>query len=70
MNTSVGFLPKSYRRRTARDATIVDDTAAGTLKMIDMIGFRLRSMKTVAIKFARNLVGDKCQFELQWRGEQ
>jgi hypothetical protein len=35
-------------------ARTVDATAEGTLKMMDMIAFRLTSMKTVAIVFARN----------------
>jgi hypothetical protein len=44
------------RRRTVRDATIVDATHAGTLKITDMIGFRFNSMNTVATVFARNAI--------------
>lgn len=43
---------------TAREATIVETTAAGTLNMIDITAFRFSSMKTVAMRFARNLGGE------------
>lgn len=45
----------SVRRRTAREATIVDAIAAGTLKMIDITAFRFSSMNTVAIRLATKL---------------
>jgi hypothetical protein len=47
-------LTKFVSRRTVRDATTVDATTAGTLKMMDMIAFRFRIMNTVAIVFATN----------------
>lgn len=43
------------KRRTARDATIVDATAAGTLKIIDMTAFKFNNMKIVAMRLARKL---------------
>lgn len=43
------------KRRTAREATIVDATAAGTLNMIDITAFRSSNMKIVAMRLARKL---------------
>jgi hypothetical protein len=56
LNSSGPELTKLVRRRTVRDATIVDATHAGTLKITDMIGFRFNSMNTVAIVLARNAI--------------
>ena len=46
---------KLDRRRTARHATMVEAMAAGTLKMMAMIAFKLRSMNDVAIALATKL---------------
>lgn len=54
-NTSGPLFVNLVKRRTARDATIVEAMAAGTLKMIDITALRLRSIKIVAIKLATNL---------------
>lgn len=54
-NTSGPFVVNFVSRRTAREATIVDAIAAGTLKMMDITGFRFISMNTVARRFARKL---------------
>lgn len=43
------------KRRTAREATIVDATAAGTLNMIDITALRSSNMKIVAMRLARKL---------------
>lgn len=53
--TSGPLLVNLVRRRTAREATIVDAIAAGTLKMIDITALRLSNMNTVARRFARKL---------------
>lgn len=54
-NTSGPLLVKLVRRRTARDATIVDAIAAGTLKIMDITAFKLRSMNIVAMRLATKL---------------
>jgi hypothetical protein len=56
MNTSGPALTKLVRRHTVREATMVDTTHAGTVKMVDMIGFRFNSRNTVASRFARNFM--------------
>lgn len=54
-NTSGPLLVNFVSRRTAREATIVEATAAGTLKIIDITAFRFSSINTVARRFARKL---------------
>ena len=53
--TSGPLFVNFVKRRTARDATIVDATAAGTLKIIDMTAFKFNNMKIVAMRLARKL---------------
>jgi hypothetical protein len=47
----------AYTQKTTFAQT-VDAIAAGTFAMIDRTAFKLTSMKTVAIKFAKNLDDD------------
>jgi hypothetical protein len=53
LNISGPLLTKFVNLRTVRDATMVDATQAGTLKMIDMIGLRSKIMKVMAVAFAK-----------------
>ena len=60
--TSGPFVVNFVSRRTAREATIVDAIAAGTLKMIDITALRFSSMKIVARRFARKLDTKNSQY--------
>ena len=53
--TSGPVLDHRLSRLTARHATMVEATAAGTLKMTLMIEFKFSNMKIVARRFARKL---------------
>jgi hypothetical protein len=55
----------SFRLRVyLKTARTVAAMAAGTLKMIDMIGFRFRSMNTVAIAFAMKATRKKIKLKV------
>lgn len=53
--TSGPFVVNFVNRRTAREATIVEAIAAGTLKMMDITALRFINMNTVARRLARKL---------------